>query len=323
MIGGGGEVSGASGEARLNDVLPSADLTEVTVQGHEDANGFAGQWSASTIAICAMPPPGLQRVAATSPGNSANKSVTASCPSGKRVLGTGGAVVGGGGGVILHDVRPAAGSVTVQGLEAQGGVAANWRVKAIAVCANPVSGLERVFTTSATNSNDKLAIAPCSPGKRVLGAGAEIAGGGGGQIGLDVMAPDQSLESVTVAASEDEDGTAAAWFVRAYAICGDVAERELHFSPLDSLDKAETAVCETGLQPIGGGGDITGGLGQALLEDLQPASGGMFVQAREDGDGLAGNWSMRAYAICHSPLPGVERLGATSVADSDDTRARR
>ena len=98
VIGGGGQLSGGSGEARLKQVLPSPDLTEVTVQGCEDANGFTGQWSASTIAICAMPPPGLQRVAATSPRNSANKSVTASCPSGKRVLGTGGAVVGGGAG---------------------------------------------------------------------------------------------------------------------------------------------------------------------------------------------------------------------------------
>ena len=57
-------------------------------------------------AICATPPGGLQLVTATSPTSSASKGVTATCPTGKRVLGTGADLAGGLGQVVLTTSPP-------------------------------------------------------------------------------------------------------------------------------------------------------------------------------------------------------------------------
>ena len=112
----------------------------------EDGNGFGGNWLAAAYAICADPLPGLQRVAATSASTSAAKSVTATCPTGKRLVGLGGDRVGGAGQVVITTMRPEPGltKATVLAREAQGGYEANWTVSAYAICATAPQGLQRV-----------------------------------------------------------------------------------------------------------------------------------------------------------------------------------
>ena len=88
---------------------------------------------------------GLQRIEVESPTNNISpKQVSASCPAGKVLVGTGFDVFGGKSGssnefthVIMDFVIPGSSSVTVAAYE-DGALssAAEWRVKAIAICAN-------------------------------------------------------------------------------------------------------------------------------------------------------------------------------------------
>jgi hypothetical protein len=48
------------------------------VQALDDEDGTAGDWIVTALAICATPPPGLERVAASSALDSSGKSVAAS-----------------------------------------------------------------------------------------------------------------------------------------------------------------------------------------------------------------------------------------------------
>jgi hypothetical protein len=60
--------------------------------------------------------------------------------------------------------------------------------------------------------------AACAPGFKVHGLGGDITGGAG-QVTMDDLPRQTSLDSVTVTGVEDENGTAANWSLRAYAIC--------------------------------------------------------------------------------------------------------
>lgn len=127
------------GNLILDDAVPSADLTSVTVDVFESQTGRADDWSAAASARCGSPLPGLQRVAATSPTDSAtNKSVTATCPTGKKVVGTGHEIANGKGQVLLDDVVPSPDltSVRAEAFEDQDGTANNWSITAYAVCAS-------------------------------------------------------------------------------------------------------------------------------------------------------------------------------------------
>lgn len=119
---------------------------------------------------------GTQTVNALNGYDSSNKSATATCPAGKRVLGAGGQIEFGGDQVLLDDIRPdpSLTSVTVHALEYEAGTSANWGVYAWARCAAPPPGLERVSATSPLNSGNKSVSVSCPAGKRVLGAGGDI-----------------------------------------------------------------------------------------------------------------------------------------------------
>jgi hypothetical protein len=317
LLGASGDTTGASpGQVAINDIIPNAALTSVTVQGLEDQNGSADNWSVRAHAICAPPPPGLERVLATSPNDSLNKSVTAVCPAGKRVLGAGGEVSAGGGQVVLDELTPTSslGSVRVSGFEDQDGTATNWLLRAYAICAVPVAGLERIVATSTLSSDNKTVVADCSAGKQLLGVGGELGGGGGGQVVLDHLTP--FTDGLFVTGNEDEDGTSSNWLVRAYAICGATSQRVAVTSPSDSDGKKGAAACPSDMQPTGGGGDITGGGGQVLIEGVIPSMNEVGVTALEDETGFGGDWFLRAYAICSTPLPGLQLVSDTSTPSS-------
>jgi len=129
----------SDGNLVLDDAVPSADLTSVTVDVFEAQAGRADSWSAIASARCGAALPGLQRVAATSATDSAtNKSVTATCPTGKKVVGTGHEIANGKGQVLLDDVVPSSDltSVRAEAFEDQDGTTNNWSLTAYAVCAN-------------------------------------------------------------------------------------------------------------------------------------------------------------------------------------------
>src|SRR5215211_4772267 len=84
VIGPGGDTTPGNGRVVLNQIRPDASLTSVTVHADEDPAGTSATWFLQAFVICAAPPAGLELVTATSASTSANKSVVATCPSGKR-----------------------------------------------------------------------------------------------------------------------------------------------------------------------------------------------------------------------------------------------
>jgi hypothetical protein len=326
LVGTGGYIAspfgGHGGQVALRVIRPNSTLTAVTVIGREDESGFTGNWSVHASAICATPPLGLQRSTATSASNSTNKSATATCPTGKKVLGAGGEIAAGGRQVSMVHIRPNSTltAVTVTGAEDGTGFAGNWSVRAYAICATPPRGLQRVAATSASDSSDKVATATCPTGKGLVGTGGEITGGVG-QVVLDLIPFPTEPMGVDAGGLEDDTGFAGNWSVTSYAICAAVSKRVVAQSPTDSSNKGLFAQCPGSLRTTGVGGDITGSPGQVPLVYVGPtdatatrASAG----GAEDETGFSGNWFVRAYAICATPLSGLEIVATQSPTGSPD-----
>ena len=181
VIGPGGDTTPGDGSVVLNQIRPDASLTSVTVHADEDEVGTPSSWFLQAFVICAAPPAGLELVSATSASTSSNKSVVATCPSGKRLLGNGAEITGAGGQVLLDGQLPNAQltSVTANAVEDETGTSAAWSVTAYAICAKAVTGLQRVAVASAVDSSsNRLAAAPCPTGKSVIGMGGTINGQG-------------------------------------------------------------------------------------------------------------------------------------------------
>ena len=171
---------------------PNAALTNVTLHANEDKDGTAAAWYLQAFIICAAAPAGLELVTATSASSSVNKSVTATCPGGKRLLGSGAEIVGAFTQVLLDGQFPNPGltAVTVNALEDETGTSGTWSLKAYAICANLITGLQRVAVTGATDSAaPKVATATCPGGKAVIGLGGSI-NSPNGQVVLDAVFAD-------------------------------------------------------------------------------------------------------------------------------------
>ncbi|MER7419371.1 hypothetical protein ABT346_21750 [Micromonospora peucetia] len=231
LTGTGYELNGATGETVVDDLRPNGGPatapTAVTVGAYE-AEAFAGNWSVTAFAICANPVAGLVRVSATSTSDSTDfRSVTATCPVGKALTGTGYELNGVTGEAVVDDFRPNGGvaaaptSVLVGAYEADA-FAGNWSATAYAICANPLAGLVRNSAVSASNSNDfRSVVATCPVGKVLTGAGYELNGVTGEAVVDDFRpngGPAAAPASVTSGAYE-EDAFAGNWTNTAYAIC--------------------------------------------------------------------------------------------------------
>lgn len=323
VLGAAGEITGGGGQVSMDAIRPNAALNIVDVQGVEDENGFAGNWTVTGHLICANSVPGLERRASTSVSDSLNKARTANCPTSKRVVGGGAEIGGGAGQVVIEDIRPNATlkSVTANGVEDETGFDGNWTVTTYAICANPIAGLQLVTATSPSNSTNKSVTATCPVGKNLVGVGAERTGGAG-QVVIDAIVPNAQLTSVTVGAAEDETGFASGWSVKAHAICANATQRFVSTLAPSSNNKGTGWLCGV-KKAVGIGGDITGGNGQVVMEDINtnfPLEIGS-VQAFEDDTGFAGNWGLRAYVVCTTALPGLEFVSAASAVNSNPFRS--
>lgn len=245
--------------------------------------------------------PGLQVVSAVTVANSSSpKNVVATCPAGKRVVGTGVYIDGVDGQVVLDDFVPGASTVMVTAYEDQDGTDANWWLRAFAVCADPLPGLEIVTATSASNSlPSKATSATCSSGRRSLGGGAVITGGTG-QVVLDTVLPNSG--DTYARAYEDADGTTANWSLTTYAICANAPaglETVTTSIPSDSADKSAWATCAPGKQPLGLGWDIGAKEpGRIGIDVAMPTSTGAVVAARENGPTVDSDWDLAARVVC-------------------------
>src|SRR5687767_3095994 len=98
--------------------------------------------------------------------------------------------------------------------------------------------------------------------------------------------------------------------------------RVISTSASTSVNKTQSATCPAGKVVVGGGGYVTGGVGQVGIDRSTPLTTGTSysVSAREDGSGYAGNWSVTAIAFCAPPLIGLTYVSATTAPSSVASR---
>jgi hypothetical protein len=269
----------------------------------------AGALVATTSpAVAAVP--GHQLLSVGSATDSTNfKSVTATCPSGTVLIGTGHRITGGTGEVVVDDLRPngsattAPTAVTVGAYETDG-FAGDWTLHAEAVCAN-VAGAIRVSVTGPSNSDDAHTTrVNCPANKRLTGTGYEM-NVAVGDAAVDILA--FSIGSATAPAEVlvralEADPIAGNWNLTAYGICTNpLPGLEMVLSSGAAADsaaiKTTTAFCPSGKVTTGGGFVIVGGDGEVVLDDLNPTIGTVKLMAAEE-DAFAGNWSLSSYGIC-------------------------
>ncbi|MFC4018839.1 hypothetical protein ACFOW4_12930 [Micromonospora sp. GCM10011542] len=231
LTGTGYELNGATGEAVVDDLRPNGGPatvpTAVTATAYE-ADAFAGSWSVTAYAICANPVAGLVRVAAVSTNSSNSfRTITAACPAGKVLTGTGYELNGVTGEAVVDDFRPNGGvaaaptSVNVGAYEADA-TALNWDVTAFAICAGPLPGLVRTSAVSSNSSADFRSVtATCPVGKVLTGAGYEL-NGAAGEVVVDDFRPSGGVATAPTsdtAGAYEEDAFAGSWVNTSYAIC--------------------------------------------------------------------------------------------------------
>ena len=323
VIGAGGDTTPGSGEVLLDVLRPNAALTSVTLHASEDEDGTTATWYLQAFIICATAPVGLELVTATSASSSAGtRSVTATCPGAKRLLGSGAEIVGAPTQVLLDGQLPNPGltAVTVNALEDETGTSASWSVKAYAICSDLIAGLQRVAVTGAIDSTaSKVAIAPCPGGKSVIGLGGTI-NSPNGQVVLDALFADIAVSGANMSAFEDGTGNDATWSLTAYAICAVSAELATKTSARGTFSaRADNVLCPAGRTPSGVGGDVTGGAGRVGLHVLFPqatsATVGVVVHPAQSFF-----FGMTVQAICTTPFPGQEVVSVASQLDSQPAK---
>lgn len=228
--GGGGILGGQVGDGlvvtQMQPVRPflgQEDFYQVTVN---DPTATVDDWGVRATAICA---PALSNMSIaygyTVSSSTASQLATATCPTGRKVVGSGGTVYNAYGHAGLQVVRASTDGARVyaQAHEEAGGYTGDWSVWAWAVCATAPAGYEIVMVESQQSDSErtKNAWAECPGDKTVLGGGAATSFSAPGEVALqyvDVHGGPTS-GSVNVLAAEN-DTTSTDWdFIVAQAIC--------------------------------------------------------------------------------------------------------
>jgi len=267
--------------------------------------------TAVTAAVVAAPASAsaihdFEIVSATSNSTSGDKPVTAYCPEGKKVIGTGWSLSGAVGHVHVSLVSASFEDwVTVWAYEDNDGTTEAWTVTARAMCAEEPPGYEIVSATDTETFPTGSVTATCPDGKHLLGTGF----GNDAEHDLVLGSLRPTATGVTATFGWDEDYTSDPYDIHAYAICADDSidiEIVSDYTDRDDTEtKIATAVCP-GTRAIGGGISTYGG-GDFMATMMKASSydGAFFFMAKatEHDEGYVGlgfddTWSMGSYAIC-------------------------
>lgn len=239
--------------------------------------------------------PGLERRDGSSATDSlAEKTATAYCPEGKRVVGGGGNIVWGFGQpqereIVLKQMMPShpltgTDRYIVSAAETQTGTSSTWRVEAYAMCADPPPGIRLEMEPSTySSSTTKLVTPGCDDGEKVLGTGGWV-NAPGGQAALQVMRSSTTGDFAYVQAHEDPTGYTGSWSVFGWAICADepAGYEIIHgHSPEDDSEsiKSAAAQCDSDKQVHAGGGAVSfAAPGNAVIRSIIPDSYGIGRQ---------------------------------------------
>jgi hypothetical protein len=264
-----------------------------------------GMASAATL-------PAAEVVSVVTPFDStANKSIAAVCPPGKRVIGGGGRVSGGQH-VVLTRLEPVStsgptgrDSYVVAASEDQAGFTGTWALQAYAICADPLPGLQIVSAISAAGSEPFQGVsASCPAGKLAVGAGGRI-NSGGGQVALSTQAEGSSFSTRTTAAGmEDPDGFAGTWSVTAFAVCvTPTSVLDLRIVKVQSASDATNIKSAVALCPAGK--RVTGGTAfssvPGVVQSVAPDGNRLQIQGIARNDSVVGGvWDLTVVALCAS-----------------------
>lgn len=136
VIGMGGRVNSGLGDVVLDQVVPSFDLTSVTVRAVAVQGTSPAGWSATSIAVCANAPAGLERIVRTAASSSdPSDSGFKTCPAGKGLYSAGADIIAGNGQVLLAAVNITGGNtVRVAADEDADGFAGSWSLNGYGIC---------------------------------------------------------------------------------------------------------------------------------------------------------------------------------------------
>ncbi|WP_437991909.1 hypothetical protein [Sorangium sp. So ce145] len=196
--------------------------TEAAAQ--EDLAGTTINWQITAYATCSRQLSGLTVAKAdSSSSSSASRTWTVSCPSGKKVVGSGGTITNGNGRVKIDEIRPneTLDQVTVTASEDQDGTTSNWSLRAYAVCADAPTGLVRVRATAANGWDRRPVVAACPAEKRLLSVAGGVDAGVRTAMRTYEMVPSWDLKTATVRVGTQGSTSGVTGEVRAYAICAD------------------------------------------------------------------------------------------------------
>jgi len=247
------------------------------------------------------------------------KSAVAQCPAGTRVFGGGGDIVGGGHGVALTGLVPAAApsgrgldSFTATAEADPAGYSAAWSVYAYAVCGSAANlSIQRV-TLTATGREDRLQTGvTCPTGTAPLGIGAAV-GNGTGHVVLNALLGNYTRNAfgqltgfASAGAFVGGRGAAAGWTLTSYAVCATplpgLAYRFADSGIDTGDDKAASVECPPGTRTYASGGYVSAQSGEVHFDRMVPhgaAWTGADVEGRTDLDGFGLNWFTEAEAIC-------------------------
>jgi len=250
-------------------------------------------------------PPGLEIVSTGSTSTSADKTITATCPTGKVVSGGGGFVtaLGAEAHVALDRLEPLASGTGFVATMREAGPASysdDWTASAVAACVTQPAGYQVVATTGAAET--EYVTASCGT-KSVIGMGGRV-NGGFGDVALDQVVPSADLKARAARGVPCQGSTRTGWSVAASAVCANTPAglERIGSAPMSSNSNASQSrllSCPTGKALYSAGVDINAGNGQVRLTAVNLiATDRIGVGADEDSDGYSGNWTINAYGIC-------------------------
>jgi hypothetical protein len=227
VLGGGADIVNGSGQVRLLSLIPfdngiAAD--SFYAYATEDYDGYAGNWTMYTWAICGSHVSGWQKVSHTAMSNGAADifGLSATCPSGKKVIGAGANILGFTNYNFVDGIAPGSNlsGIWVEAAQEEG-FELPIKVTAHAICINPVPGQQLVWASTGTDSSSgKYVSVSCPAGTKVHGTGGSLSGAAGevviDRVGLFGV---NAVEGADIEAYEDQTGAAANWQATAYAIC--------------------------------------------------------------------------------------------------------
>jgi hypothetical protein len=278
----------------------------------------------TAYAVCANSIAGLQRVSESSALDSSSpKILFPSCPGGKVVTGLGADLDTLNGQVQLSSITFGGENILLEAREDETGNSAAWRTTAYLICA---PAARREFFTTFADSDPKNANTTCeTPGQQVTGLGGVVLNGNS-EVLMERFRPDPP-NNANVAAFEDDGGFSGLWQLSSNAVCSTpLPGQEIVANATAEVAGASKIIsvsCPSGKRVVGAAGEIFNGLGQVLLDDVRPSADltTVTVTAGVDETGTTRTWSLTARAICADPLPGLERVSASSALDSTTPKA--